>query len=184
MLPKSCASLCCKPQRGLTWPRAVGAQRRASPGITSTCRFLSKGVENFFFNVINLSHLCVYVSDTQELNAGALRLYQRSGFVRGDVDDAHMQSMDRYASAQRPASCRLSLPPLVSLSPLLDSTPAMCVCLVLVVLGEWCGVVTWYGKQDVTAGVAGATAGHTLHAPPVAAQQDRDTIKQRQQPFE
>lgn len=31
----------------------------------------------------------------EELNAGALRLYQRSGFVRGDVDDAHMQSMDR-----------------------------------------------------------------------------------------
>ena len=31
----------------------------------------------------------------QELNAGALRLYQRAGFVPGDIDDLHTQSMDR-----------------------------------------------------------------------------------------
>jgi len=31
----------------------------------------------------------------EELNEGALRLYRRAGFVRGDVDDSHTKSMDR-----------------------------------------------------------------------------------------
>ena len=36
-----------------------------------------------------------HVTREQELNLGALRLYKRAGFVRGDMHDANMKSMDR-----------------------------------------------------------------------------------------
>ena len=43
-------------------------------------------------NIFGVKKMFLHV---EELNEGALRLYQRAGFVRGDVDDAHIKSMDR-----------------------------------------------------------------------------------------
>ena len=43
-------------------------------------------------NIFGVKKMFLHV---EELNEGALRLYQRAGFIRGDVGDAHIKSMDR-----------------------------------------------------------------------------------------
>jgi len=43
-------------------------------------------------NIFGVKHMFLHV---EELNGAALRLYERAGFVRGDVDDSHMSAMDR-----------------------------------------------------------------------------------------
>lgn len=43
-------------------------------------------------NIFGVKQMFLHV---EELNSGALRLYQRAAFARGDLDDSHMNNMDR-----------------------------------------------------------------------------------------
>jgi len=56
--------------------------------------------------IFGVNHMFLHV---EELNLGALRLYKRAGFVRGDMHDANMKSMDRMLrlGLQVPAAATL-----------------------------------------------------------------------------